>query len=232
MSAQSESAAASKPKAEAPSGTNASAKATAIVAFVAVPLISFFALAVADGTTRASQAPLRAVLGNERFETLMAGGGGTPHYLGYERIAPDVSFETRDGGTWSLGEQRGKVVVLNFWSITCGPCIEEMPSVELLAQMVEQRFGDTVDVVAVSTDADWPTVAPRIEPRLRSSGLGPEYTLDFLFDADKSGVEGEFGTELYPETWIVDRDGVVRFRYDGARNWGTALTLDLIDLFR
>ena len=203
-----------------PSG--ASKKATALVALIGLPLVALLAYAIVDGERRAQEGPLRATLGVDRFEALMNGEGGTPHYLGYERMAPDVEFRDREGNAWSLADRRGKVVVMNFWSITCGPCIEEMPSVELLAQMVDERFGGDVEVVAVSTDAGWDAV---------STVLPENPTLRHLFDPDKEVVEGVFGTQLYPETWIVDADGVIRFRYDGARDWSSALMLDTIQLF-
>jgi len=196
--------------------------ATALTLLLGLPMLVLFGLSVADGYQRAQEGPLRAALGDDRFEELMAGEGGTPHYLGYERIAPDVTFQDREGNDWSLQDQRGKVVVLNFWSMTCPPCVQEMPSLESLAQMAKERFGDNVEVVAVSTDSGWDAVSTLLpaEPHLRH-----------LFDSDKSEVEGVFGTRLYPETWIIDGDGVVRLRFDGARDWASALSLDVIELF-
>lgn len=197
-------------------------KADVLVALIGLPLLVLLAYALIDGHKREQEGPLRAAIGATRLDELMAGEGGTPHYLGYERMAPDVEFTRPDGTTWSLRDQRGKVVVMNFWSITCRPCIEEMPSVEMLAQMADQRFGGNVEVVAVSTDAGWDAV---------SGVLPPNPTLNHLFDPDKSIVEGVFGTQLYPETWIVDADGVIRFRYDGARDWASPIMLDVIQLF-
>ena len=198
-------------------------RALALTVLLALPLLAMLGLAITDGLHRAGEGPLRAVLGNQRFDALMGGEGGTPHYLGYERVAPDVTFSTPDGGSWSLRDQRGKTVVLNFWSITCRPCIEEMPSLETLAQLSEERFGGEVEVVAVSTDGGWDDV---------STVLPERPVLRHLFDPEKEVVEGVFGTQLYPETWIIDPEGVIRFRYDGARDWASALSLDLIDVFR
>ncbi len=196
--------------------------ATVLVLFLGIPMLALFGFSVSDGYQRAQEGPLRAALGDDRFEALMAGEGGSPHYLGYERIAPDVTFQDRHGNNWSLRDQRGKVVVLNFWSMTCPPCVQEMPSLESLAQMAEERFGDNVEVVAVSTDSGWDAV---------STLLPSQPHLHHLFDSDKSEVEGVFGTRLYPETWIIDADGVIRLRFDGARDWASALSLDVIELF-
>ena len=96
-----------------------------------------------------------------------------------------------------------------------------MPSLELLAQMAQDW--DDVEVVAVSTDEG---------PEAVASVIGPSPRLTHLFDPDKSVVEGMFGTKLYPETWIIDPRGVVRFRYDGARDWSSPIILDLVEAFR
>ena len=201
---------------------NAKVWAALFASWLGIPLLVLFGFSMADGERRAQETPLRAVIGNARFEALMAGEGGNPHYLGYERLAPDITLTDRNGEEWRLADHRGKVIVMNFWSITCGPCVEEMPTLELLAEMIDARFGGDVELVAVSTDADWDAV---------SSILPEEPRLAHYFDPDKEVVEGAFGTQLYPETWIIDAEGVIRFRYDGARDWSSPLMLDLIALF-
>lgn len=195
--------------------------ATLIVAAIAFPLIFIFTGAVVDARARAREAPFRAVLGNARFEALMDGAGGVPHYLGASLLAPDFTLPEQGGGQWTLSEHRGKVVVLNFWTVTCRPCIQEMPTLELLAEIVEP-WGD-VEVVAVSTDRSWDeveTIIPRSSP------------ITSLLDADREVVNGKFGTKLFPETWIIDEDGVIRLRFDGALDWSDPVALDLIRAYR
>ena len=191
--------------------------ATLIVAAIAFPLIFVFTGAVIDARARAREAPFRAVLGNGRFEELMQGQGGVPHYLGASLLAPDFTLPTEDGGEWTLSKQRGKVIVMNFWTVTCRPCIQEMPTLELLAEMTEGW--DDVEVVAISTDRNWDEVETILPPGSRITSL---------LDADREVVTGKFGTRLFPETWIIDADGVVRFRFDGALDWSDPLALDLI----
>jgi peroxiredoxin len=191
--------------------------AAIVVLVLGFPLVFAFARALADGTTRLREVPVRAVLGDERFEALMQGEGGAPHYLGGDRRAPDFTLRDRNGRRFRLSDARGKVVVLNFWSITCAPCIEEMPTLETLAEIVAD-WGN-VEVVAVSTDAGWDAVSSILPARPR---------VRHLFDPDKSVVHGRFGTNLYPETWIIDRDGVIRFRYDGPFDWSSGLALDVV----
>jgi len=194
---------------------------TIIVAAIAFPLIFIFTGALADARIRAREAPFRSVLGNARFEQLMDGRGGVPHYLGASLLAPDFSLPMQGGGEWKMSEHRGKVLVMNFWTVTCRPCIQEMPTIELLAEIVED-WGD-VEVVAISTDRAWEeaeTIIPR-SSRITS-----------LLDSERKVVTDQFGTKLFPETWIIDPDGIVRFRFDGALDWSDPVVLDLIRAYR
>ena len=195
--------------------------ASLIVAAIALPVIFIFAGAIADSRARAGEAPFRAVLGNARYEALMDGEGGVPHYLGASLRAPDFTLPEQGGGEWKLSDHRGKVIVMNFWTVTCRPCIQEMPTIELLAEIAEP-WGD-VEVVAVSTDRSWDEVATIIAPSSRITSL---------LDADRAVVNGMFGTKLFPETWIIDADGVIRFRFDGALDWSDPVALDLIRAYR
>jgi peroxiredoxin len=195
--------------------------ATVVVATIAFPLIFIFTGAIVDARARAREAPFRAVLGNARFESLMSGEGGVPHYLGASLRAPDFTLPKLGGGEWTLSDHRGKVIVMNFWTVTCRPCVQEMPTIELLAEIVEP-WGD-VEVVAVSTDRSWAeaeTVIPRAS------------RITNLLDSERKVVTGKFGTKLFPETWIIDADGVVRFRFDGALDWSDPVALDLIRAYR
>jgi peroxiredoxin len=195
--------------------------ATVIVAAIAFPLVFVFTGAIIDARARAREAPFRAVVGNARFEQLMNGQGGVPHYLGASLLAPDFTLPAQDGGEWKMSDQRGKVVVMNFWTVTCRPCIQEMPTVELLAEITES-WGD-VEVVAVSTDRSWAEVETIIPRTSRITSL---------LDAEREVVNGKFGTKLFPETWIIDAGGVVRFRFDGALDWSNPVVLDLIRAYR
>ncbi len=195
--------------------------ATIIVAAIAFPVVFIFTGAVVDARARTREAPFRAIFGNARFEQLMEGQGGVPHYLGASLLAPDFTLPQQGGGEWKMSDQRGKVVVMNFWTVTCRPCIQEMPTIELLAEITED-WGN-VEIVAVSTDRSWEeaeTIIPR-SSRITS-----------LLDSERKVVTEQFGTNLFPETWIIDANGVVRFRFDGAMDWSDPVALDLIRAYR
>jgi thiol-disulfide isomerase/thioredoxin len=183
------------------------------------PLLFAFASALADGEVRRQEAPLRALLG-PAYDELVRGRPTEEHYLGDDRLAPDFELEDLEGRPWRLSERRGRVVVMNFWTITCGPCVEEMPTLVELARMLEGRTD--VELVTVTIDRrpeDVRAVIPSGTP------------LRVLMDRERTVVRERYGTVLFPETWIVDAEGVIRMRVDGAREWSSAVALDAIESF-
>jgi len=191
-----------------------------LVLCIGAPFLFIFARAMSDAELRRREMPLRAMLGDAAFESLSRGEQTELHYLGDGLLAPDFTLPDQHGKPWRLRDQRGKLVVMNFWSVTCQPCVEEMPSLISLSEIARRR-GD-IEVVTVSTDKDWASVAPIFPPRTK---------LRVLFDPDRKIVRDKFGTRLYPETWVVDARGVVRLRVDGPRDWSAALSLDAIERF-
>ena len=163
---------------------------------------------------------LRALLGDESYERLTRGDKTEVNYLGNELLAPDFTLTDHSGKPWRLRDQRGKVVVMNFWTVTCQPCVEELPSFIDLAELTANR--DDIEVVAISTDNGFDEVATLFPPQFR---------LNVLFDPERKIVRDKYGTKLFPETWIIDPRGVIRMRVDGARKWSDALTLDAIERF-
>lgn len=145
-----------------------------------------------------------------------------PAYAGRSRTAPDFELPDLDGRKVNLSRYKGKTVVLSFWTSTCPPCIEEMPSLAELAKVVAKR-GDVV-VLTVTTDANVMAARGAIE-----TGLGAPAPFPVLIDPESSVVGGRYGTHLFPETWLIDKNGVIRARFDGARDWSNPLILEFID---
>jgi len=183
-------------------------------------LVLFFARAVIRAETIRRQVPLRAVLGEVAYEALVRGEKSEHHYLGDSRQAPDFTLKDSQDRSWRLSDYRGRLVLMNFWSVDCSPCVQELPGLARLAREARQR--DDIEVVTVSVDAD--------RERVRRV-MAPYAGLRVLFDPEKRVVKDSYGTLLYPETWIVDPEGVIRLRVDGARDWSDSLSLDLLELF-
>ncbi len=140
-------------------------------------------------------------------------GGSRPANIG--SAAPDFTVQDTDRKV-SLDEFRGKVVVLNFWATWCPPCIEEMPS---LVQMQQKMKGKGVEVLAISVDADQSAYKDFLK----------QHNVDLLTvrDADQKS-NNLYGTFKFPETYIIDRQGVLRRKFIGAIDWGTPEILDYL----
>lgn len=135
-----------------------------------------------------------------------------PDYAARNRLAPDFELPDLDGRSVKLSDYRGKVVVINFWTKTCAPCLDEMPSLNDFGRAL-QRHPDIV-LLTINTD---PTAADA-RTTLQSILDAPP-TFVTLNDPESNVVAGQFGTKLYPETWFVDPNGVIRARVDGPRDW-------------
>jgi peroxiredoxin len=119
--------------------------------------------------------------------------------------APDFTVKDADR-TVNLRDLRGKIVILNFWTSWCEPCIVEMPS---LGQL-QKQMSPKVTVLAVSTDAD-PSAYRRF---LR------QYNIEFLTVNDPDRKSSDlYGTTGQPETFIIDPSGVLRRKFIGPVNW-------------
>ena len=131
--------------------------------------------------------------------------GSVPEMIG--RPAPD--FTVKDSETQvSLHDLRGKVVVLNFWATWCPPCVDEIPS--LLA--MQKQMKDQVTVLAVSTDQN----ATAYRNFVADYKLTP--TLLTVRDADQRS-NALYGSFRFPETYVIDRNGVLRRKFIGPVDW-------------
>jgi peroxiredoxin len=124
-------------------------------------------------------------------------------------------FTVSDGTqTVDLASLRGHVVVLNFWATWCIPCIEELPSLVELQRRMPQ-----VTVIAISSDED----ADAYRKFLVDNHV------DFVTVRDSSGrVPKLYGTIKIPETYVIDRQGVLRRKFVSAQNWTSPEILDYL----
>jgi peroxiredoxin len=129
--------------------------------------------------------------------------GPQPRMIGSK--APDFTVTDSDR-TVSLHDLHGKIIVLNFWTSWCAPCIEEMPS---LVQM-QKRMAPKVAVLAVSTDAkdsDYHAFLVR-------------HQIDLLTVRDAAAKSSHlYGTTGQPETFIIDTGGIIRRKFVGPIDW-------------
>lgn len=130
-----------------------------------------------------------------------------PASLGEEiepRPAPDFTLATLDGGSFRMSDQRGKVLVVNFWATWCAPCRIEIPD---LIEMQSEMGSDGVQVVGISLDHDGPDAV---------QDFADEVAFNYPILLDEGEVAAQFGgVYALPTTIIVDRDGMVRHRISG-----------------
>ena len=139
--------------------------------------------------------------------------GSRPPRIG--TAAPNFSVQDADR-TVTLSDLRGKVVVLNFWATWCAPCVEEMPS---LVQLQQRFKGNGLSVLGVSIDVD----ADAYHKFLK------DYKVDFVTVRDPDQKTANlYGTFKWPETYIIDRDGVVRRKFIGAVEWSQPEIVDFL----
>ena len=120
--------------------------------------------------------------------------------------APDFTLRTADGRNLRLQEQRGQVVMVNFWATWCGPCRQEMPH---LNKLYEKYRSSGFVLLGVNVDDDT-TQAAGV-----ASKLG--VTFPVLPDADKR-VSRQYDLSAMPSTVLIDRDGRVRYLHRGYQN--------------
>ncbi|HSB75392.1 MAG TPA: TlpA disulfide reductase family protein [Terriglobales bacterium] len=130
--------------------------------------------------------------------------GDAPQGIGAP--APDFSLRDRQASV-SLRQFRGQVIVLNFWASWCPPCIEETPSLVRMQQRLKNRG---IVVVGISSDDDEQAYQRFIH----------QYGIAFLTVRDPSErVQHRYGTIKIPETYIIDRNGVLRRKFVSAVDW-------------
>jgi cytochrome c biogenesis protein CcmG, thiol:disulfide interchange protein DsbE len=120
--------------------------------------------------------------------------------------APDFTVQDAKQSV-KLSQFKGQIVVLNFWATWCPPCIEEMPS---LVQMQQKMKDKGVTVLAVSVDVD--------DGAYRRFLQDHNVNLLAVRDPDQKAND-LYGTFKFPETYIIDRSGIVRRKFIGAVDW-------------
>lgn len=129
---------------------------------------------------------------------------GEPSMHGQKEI--DFAL-TLDGKPAHLSDLRGKVVLLNFWATWCPPCVDEAPSLNFLQQRIASRGGT---VLGVSVDDDEEAYRHFITT----------YDLRFPNYRDPSKkIPLEYGTTMYPDTYVIDREGRIDRKIIGPQDW-------------
>ena len=130
--------------------------------------------------------------------------------------APDFAL-TLEQKSLHLSDLRGKVVVVNFWATWCPPCAEETPALNRLQRHIAARGGM---VLGVSVDED----VAAYDRFLQQQGV----VFPTFRDPSKK-IPLDYGTSIYPETYIVGRDGKIARKIIGPQKWDSPEMLAYFD---
>ena len=135
--------------------------------------------------------------------------------------APEITFSDAAGNTLRLADFRGKVVLLNLWATWCAPCVKEMPALDRLQAKLG---GPDFAVLALSIDREGLAKVQGFFAQNRIAALPP-----YL---DPSGrAPAAFGARGLPTTLLIDRDGRLVGRQEGAAAWDADSALSLLRFY-
>jgi cytochrome c biogenesis protein CcmG/thiol:disulfide interchange protein DsbE len=120
-------------------------------------------------------------------------------------LDPDFELPDLKGNKVSVRSLRGQPVLVSFFATWCPPCVEEEPSLDVLAS----RLGDKAKVMVVSVDEDLDALK-----RFYAKGSSALVVRD-----DSRKVPSSFGTSKYPESFLLDASGRVRYAFINKRDW-------------
>ncbi len=119
--------------------------------------------------------------------------------------APAFTIAAENGSRVSVPDFKGKLLILNFWASWCPPCVEETPS---LSQLAKDYAGRDVVVMGISVDSSEKAYRAFLD----------KYKPNFLTARDAQ-IHRDYGTFMYPETYIIDSHGKVVQKIAEGADW-------------
>ncbi len=120
--------------------------------------------------------------------------------------APDFELPTLDGGRASLAQFKGKVVLIDFWSTICDPCLQEMPE---LVKLYQERKDKGFVVLAIATDG------PETEANVSSVAKAKNMIFPVLLDKETAVLDRYDPEGRLPFTEVIDKSGNVVLKRSG-----------------
>jgi cytochrome c biogenesis protein CcmG/thiol:disulfide interchange protein DsbE len=129
-----------------------------------------------------------------------------------------LDFPLQIPGATHLSDLRGKVVVLNFWASWCPPCLEETQSLNTLQQQIASKGGV---VLGLSVDED---------KAAYQKFLVDNHVVFPTYDDTSKKTAADYGTSMYPETYLIDRSGRLARKIVGPQDWQSPEIMQSIDV--
>ena len=185
---------------------------TVIILMLAILLISSGVVAVVllgnDPVTKSDS-------GGNQLDRLMADFDVSPHPFSTDPL--EAKLQNMAGRYVDLGDFRGKIVFLNFWTTWCPTCITEMPSMEKLHRKLA---GKNFAMVTVNIK----------ESASQVKNFFQKHKLTFAALLDTTGeISTEFGIRTIPTTFILDKSGQIIGRIAGPREWNSKESVALFE---
>ncbi|GBD97264.1 MAG TPA: TlpA family protein disulfide reductase [Nitrospirae bacterium] len=134
-----------------------------------------------------------------------------------DKPAPEFELRDSDGNIWKLSDQRGKVVFLNFWATWCPECKSEMPSKETLFKKMQGKPFQMLSILFRDDPANLPDFYKK-----------HTVSMPTLISPDNEAAK-LYGITGVPETFIIDKEGIVREKLVGRRQWEEDENIALIE---
>jgi peroxiredoxin len=133
--------------------------------------------------------------------------------------APDFELKNFEGETVHFSDFEGELVFLNFWATWCGPCIDELPAMMVMNQTFEGR---PFKMLGISVDTNWDQVVSYLNEH--------GFELDTVLDPGQR-VKQDYRVTGFPETFLIDGNGIVLKKYIGPYPWDDARMIAEVEQF-
>ena len=115
-------------------------------------------------------------------------------------IAPDFELLASDGKTYKLSDFQGKLVVLDFWAMWCGPCKKKMPKIQELKDKYGKKSIEVMSILAMNAGA---------EENAKNYFAEKEYSLKLLYGTDQ--LTKDYDLKFLPTVTVIDKKGKVLY---------------------
>lgn len=178
-------------------------------------LLLAFSLSACNNTTKTEGATTDSLANIKDSSDVVVNTEAQP--ADSENHLSTFEFKNVDNSIVKLGELKGKVVFVNFWATWCPPCIEEMPSIQVLYE----KFKDNKDIVFLIVDVDGDLE--------NANTFMKEHNLKMPLYIMNSNLPAGFELNAIPTTIVLDKQGNLDLRLEGGRDYATPEMFDEIN---
>ena len=141
-------------------------------------------------------------------------------------VAPEFVARAMDGTDVAISDYADKVVLVNIWATWCGPCLEEMPSMQ---RLYEELDNEDFEILAISIDAPFGQADSFGRPGGDLDAFAQDLGLTFRILHNPAGdVQRVYQTTGVPETFLIGKDGIIYKKVAGGTHWDSPVNHALV----